>query len=82
MRTTGGKGQRWVTIAPVTDTTPRKACLVCGGDNRQTPLVQLDYLDRPYWICPRHMPMLIHDPASLAGMLPGAETLQPADHHD
>ena len=69
-------------MSSVTEPTPRKSCLACDADNHQTPLIQLDYLDRTYWICPRHMPTLIHDPASLIGSLPGAERLRPADHKD
>jgi hypothetical protein len=34
------------------------------------------------WICPQHLPVLIHDPSKLAGKLPGAESLEPADTHD
>lgn len=66
----------------VTDPTPAKRCLACGADNQQTPLISLDYLDRAFWICPQHLPVLIHDPGRLVGMLPGAERLRPADHHD
>lgn len=60
----------------------QKRCLKCGADTRQTPLIRLDYLDAEYWICPQHLPILIHDPAGLIGSLPGAERLRPADHHD
>lgn len=58
------------------------ACLACGRDDQVTPLVRLDYRGRNVWICPQHLPLLIHDPARLVGMLPGAETLSPAEHHD
>ena len=58
------------------------ACLACGVDDRATPLVRLDYQGRHVWICPRHLPLLIHDPGRLVGMLPGAENLRPAEHHD
>jgi hypothetical protein len=34
------------------------------------------------WICPQHLPLLIHNPQQLAGKLAGAENLKPADHHD
>jgi hypothetical protein len=61
---------------------PDHRCLACGRDQAATPLIQLEYLDKAYWICPQHLPMLIHDPGSLIGRLPGAERLQPADHHD
>ena len=59
-----------------------KQCLACKRDSDATPLVQLVYREHTIWICPQHLPMLIHDPASLVGVLPGAENLSPADHHD
>lgn len=57
-------------------------CLLCERDSTATPLVRLEYRDAPLWICPQHLPVLIHDPARLVGKLPGAERLKPADHHD
>ena len=57
-------------------------CLACGRDDRETPLVRLDYRGDHVWICPQHIPILIHDPGRLVGMLPGAEHLRPAEHHD
>jgi hypothetical protein len=57
-------------------------CLACGQTQDQTPLVALTYLGRAHWICPQHLPVLIHDPAKLVGRLAGAERLRPADHHD
>ena len=65
-------------------TTPSddKVCLACQRGPSEIPLLQLAYLDGVYWICPQHLPLLIHDPARLAGMLPGADKLSPADHHD
>jgi hypothetical protein len=65
-----------------TQSQSNKACLFCGRDEHETPLVVLDYRGTRRWICPQHLPILIHDPAQLAGMLPGAERLSPADHHD
>lgn len=57
-------------------------CLVCKRDATATPLLSLEYRGGTIRICPQHLPMLIHDPKSLAGMLPGAEGLEPADHED
>ena len=57
-------------------------CLACQRGSHATPLIRLEYLDRPYWICPQHLPILIHDPSRLIGTLPGAERLAPAEHHD
>lgn len=62
--------------------TPEKKCLACKRGPEIIPLVQLAYLDSTYWICPQHLPMLIHDPGRLVGMLPGAEAMSPAEHHD
>jgi hypothetical protein len=66
----------------VTHESTERQCLACKRDSQATPLVQLFYRESEIWICPQHLPMLIHDPASLVGMLPGAENLSPADHHD
>ena len=54
-------------------------CLACGQNADQIPLIPLDYQGSRLWICPQHLPVLIHDPAKLAGRLPGAEGLRPAE---
>lgn len=59
-----------------------RACLVCRRGDDETPLVQLVYRGAPLHLCPQHLPILIHDPQRLVGLLPGAEALRPADHHD
>jgi hypothetical protein len=50
-------------------------CIFCKKDDSQVPLVQLSYQKVNYWICPQHIPILIHEPGKLAGMLPDAENL-------
>ena len=60
----------------------RDACLACGRDEQETPLLQLRHQGGIRWICPQHLPILIHDPTRLAGRLPGAEDMKPADHQD
>jgi hypothetical protein len=57
-------------------------CLACKRGADETPLIRLAYRDSDFWICPQHLPILIHDPSRLVGILPGAEDLRPADHHD
>ena len=57
-------------------------CLYCQRGSQQAPLIQLEYKDQTYWICPQHLPILIHDPSKLEGLLPGAGELQPAEGHD
>lgn len=57
-------------------------CLVCKKPSHEVPLISFEYRETGLWICPQHLPVLIHDPGKLAGLLPGAENLRPADHHD
>jgi hypothetical protein len=58
------------------------SCLNCGRSENQAPLVALRYQGSSAWICSQCLPILIHNPARLAGKLAHAETLSPADHHD
>jgi len=59
-----------------------KRCLACERGTDVTPLIPLEYREERLWICPQHLPLLIHDPAQLVGRLAGAEHLRPAEHHD
>ena len=59
-----------------------KRCLACERDSNVTPLIPLEYHGERLWICPQHLPVLIHDPKQLVGRLAGADQLRPADHHD
>ena len=57
-------------------------CLACGQDSSSIPLLPLEYQGGRLWICPQHLPVLIHNPTLLTGKLAGAENMKPADHHD
>jgi hypothetical protein len=46
------------------------------------PLINFSYQGKELWICPQHLPILIHEPQKLAGKLPGAENLSPPQGHD
>ena len=59
-----------------------KSCLACGRGSQDVPLIRLEYRGDTFWICPQHLPVLIHDPARLTGLLPGAEGLEPSEHRD
>jgi len=59
-----------------------KKCLACDRGEDRVPLLRLAFRGEEFWICPQHLPLLIHDPARLVGRLPGAEHLEPAEHHD
>jgi hypothetical protein len=63
------------------ETGAKKVCVACNTGSEATPLIPLEYRGATFWICPRHLPILIHKPSSLAGKLPGAEELQPAEGH-
>jgi hypothetical protein len=63
-------------------TTDVPSCLSCGRGSEEIPLVPIEYRGARYWICPQHLPVLIHDPTRLVGKLPGAEQLRAAEHHD
>ncbi len=53
-----------------------KNCLVCQRDENQIPLLEINYQSKKYYICPQHIPVLIHDPTKLTGALPGAENME------
>jgi len=60
----------------------KPACLLCQRDSDETPLIPIEYRGSSIRICAQHLPVLIHDPSRLIGILPGAETLAPSDVHD
>ena len=60
----------------------QSSCLACGESSDRIPIVRIEYQGRQIGICPRHLPILIHDPSRLAGRLAGAERMEPADHQD
>ena len=53
-----------------------KKCFVCEASSQEVPLVKLDYKDEAYWICPQHIPVLIHHPDQLVGKMEGAENFK------
>jgi len=55
-------------------------CLVCERTKEEIPLVSMVYREIELFICPEHLPVLIHHPDQLVGKLPGAEKLQPHTH--
>ena len=52
-------------------------CVFCERTNSEVPLLALDYQGSQYHICSEHLPVLIHSPQKLQGMLPGADKLTP-----
>jgi hypothetical protein len=68
--------------ADVSEEREANVCLACDRGSEATPLIRLEYRGTAFWICPQHLPILIHDPARLVGRLPGAEGLEPSEHQD
>ena len=60
----------------------KATCVACDRNRTQVPLLRLSYREGEFFICPQHLPILIHDPARLVGLLPGAEGMSPAEHQD
>ncbi len=53
-----------------------KACIVCKKTSSETPVTKFYYKDSEFYICPQHLPVLIHNPQELVGLLDGADNLQ------
>ncbi len=58
------------------------ACVLCQRGDDQVPLIAFRFQGEARTICSQHLPVLIHEPAQLAGRLRGVENLQPAEHKD
>ncbi len=57
-------------------------CIYCERSEEEVPLIQMRYRGGEVYICPQHLPILIHQPERLAGKLPGAENLAPGEEHN
>lgn len=55
-------------------------CVYCQRDQDQVPLMIMKVGGGEAWICPEHLPVLIHKPHLLKGKLAGTENLTPEDH--
>lgn len=56
-------------------------CLYCERDSNLVPLMAVVFQGQDIWICPQHLPILIHSPAKLVDKLPGLAQISPAEHH-
>lgn len=61
------------------DDLPR--CLRCQRSSNEVTLIRLEYQGDGHWICPQHLPILIHKPSQLAEQLPGAENFALDEKH-
>ncbi len=57
-------------------------CIHCKRSSEEIPLIRLSFNGDDFWICPQHLPILIHKPAQLAGKFPGANfPTDSIEHH-
>ena len=49
-----------------------KSCIVCGKTHEEIPVTKFYYKESEFYICPQHIPMLIHKPTELANKIPDA----------
>ncbi len=60
---------------------PDEKCIYCGRNSDEVPLIALRYRFSMLWICPQHLPVLIHHPEKLADKLPGAASFGTPENH-
>ena len=56
----------------------KKECIVCKKSSMETPVTKFYHKNIEFYICPQHLPVLIHKPHELVGLLDGADNLQGA----
>tara|TARA_R110001583_G_scaffold177176_2_gene332193 strand:+ start:15018 stop:15197 length:180 start_codon:yes stop_codon:yes gene_type:complete len=53
-----------------------KECLVCKKSSIEIPVTKFYYQESEFYICPQHMPTIIHNPQELIGLIEGADTFE------
>jgi len=51
----------------------KRECVVCQASSDEMPVTKFYYKEGHFYICPQHIPILIHNPQKLVGTLDGAE---------
>ncbi len=64
------------------NTAASPVCVFCNRSSDVVPLIALEYQGSTLRICTQHLPILVHDPSQLVGLVAGAETFEPAQHRD
>ena len=53
----------------------QKECLVCQKTQNEVPVTEFHYKNSSFYICAQHMPVIIHNPQQLIGLLPDADKM-------
>jgi hypothetical protein len=51
----------------------KNTCVVCKKNENEIPILLMKHKGEELGICPQHLPVLIHEPQKLAGLIDGAE---------
>jgi len=54
----------------------KKKCIFCQKTDQEVPLIAMSYREKQLYICPQHIPILIHEPQKLVGLIEDAENFQ------
>ena len=60
----------------------KNACILCQRTSDTVPLLTLEYRSETFRVCSQHLPVLIHDPAQMIGLIDGADQFRPSEHRD
>ena len=50
-----------------------KICYNCKRDENMVALLEMTYKGEKMFVCPQHLPDLIHSPAKVADLVPGSD---------
>lgn len=53
-----------------------KACIVCKKSSFEVPVTKFYHKKNKFYICSQHIPVLIHKPEELIGLLDGSDELE------
>ena len=53
-----------------------KECIVCKKTSEEIPVTKFYYKESEFYICPQHLPTIIHKPQDLVGLIEGADTFE------
>ncbi len=53
-----------------------RECLVCKKTSTEIPVTKFYYQESEFYICPQHMPVIIHNPKELIGLIDGADNFE------
>lgn len=56
----------------------KKTCIVCKKSSMEMPVTKFYHKNSSFYICSQHIPVLIHNPQELVGLIDDADTLQGA----